>query len=1013
MKKRLLLFLTCLSLMTSVSFAKTVTGTVVEDANDEPVIGATVACKSNPTIATVTDIDGNFSFNVPDNEKAVVVSYIGMNKAEADITGKHMLIRMVASLQNLDELIVVGYGTTTKRKTTSSVSVIKAKDIEAVPVPNLTQTLAGRAAGLIVQQSGGGVDAGSAVSIRGGGTPLYVIDNVVSEQREFQNLNPADIESMSVLKDASATAIYGARAGNGIILVTTKKGNEGKVKVDYSYNITLSSPADLPKKLNAYDAAFYQNRGALYDGYDPIWNDTDMKLFADGSDPQFHPDVNWQKEVMRAAAPEQRHLLTFSGGGERVRSYVALSYYDQESIYRTNSNNYKRYNARANVDFNLKEIGLKVNTSLEAYIADRRDPWAGYYYVWSHVQNKKPWEAAKNPFGQPYSGTVDNALVDISNEGGYSKSSNTNVRGSINAVWAVPGVKGLNISAIGSYAVLSTRSKNWAMQPHAYDWEGKPNTVGKPSLSKSANFYTYYNTQLLANYNRDFGVNNVEVTLGIEASGSGYDTNSLSRSEYVLDVDQIAAGPVSTAQNSAEDGVQWRRAAVVFRAHYDYDAKYLAEFALRHDGTDNLPKDRRWGTFYSGSLGWNISSENFWAESKLADYLNMFKLRASYGEVGLDNVARYAYMTSYGLNATGAYLDKKWYQTFSEGALPSPDLCWYTQHDFNVGFDFGMFNNAFSGSADYFCKITEGYLASPSNVGYTSPLGMSLPMVKSDGESIRRGFDFTLQYQGRINQVTYSVGGNFTFYDDRWNRNPNEAETSLKNPYKRNTQVGRYTGNYYRNLGFYKDYNDVYNSVQRNSSANIMAGDLKYYDFNGDGKIDGDDQYRMGNGSSPAANYGISASVNWNGFNLDMLWQGATNYNYYIDTILMGGNGNYLPVIYDFQTDIWAPNNTNSLYPRQHLNAGITGNNNFVGTDFWLVDARYIRLKNLTLSYDFKHKLLKDVKWLSKLSLAYTGYNLLTFSPAKKWGLDPESGSANGYTYPVARTHTFTLNIGF
>ncbi len=1007
------MFLTCLSLMAGVTNARTVRGTVVEAATDDPVVGATIKCKGNPAIGIATNIDGEFTLNVPDNEKTLVVSYVGMVTQDVAITSDNLLIKLVEATTNLDEVVVVGYGTTSKRKTTSSVSVIKANEIEKVPVPNISQALAGRAAGLIVQQSGGGLDVGSSISIRGGGEPLFVIDNIISEKREFDNLNPADIESMSVLKDASATAIYGARAANGIIMVTTKRGEEGKLNIDYQFNYTLSQPADLPKKVDAYTAAFYQNRGYNYDGLGSPWSEQDLQLFRDGTDPEGHANTDWQKVTMRNAAPEMRHLLTITGGSERVKAYTALSYYDQESIYRTNSNTYKRYNARTNIDFNFKEIGLRVNTSLEAYLTDRRDPSSNYYYVWSHIQNKKPFEVATNPFGQPYAGTTDNPLIDIASDGGYVKGQNTNVRGSINATWALPWVKGLSITGIGSYSILSVRSKSWNKQAHAYSWDGEPNTIPMPSLSKEANFYNYYNTQLLANYNRNFGEHNVETTLGIEASGSSYDKNSLARSQYVLDVDQIGAGPVSTATNGAEDGVQWRRASIVFRAHYDYASKYLVEFALRHDGTDNLPKNRRWGTFYSGSLGWAVSEESFWKDNRIHDYINMFKIRGSYGEIGLDNVSRYAYLTSYSLNNTGAYIGQQWYQTFSEGALPSPDLCWYTQHDFNIGFDFGAFNNALSGSFDYFYKSTKGYLASPSNVGYTSPLGLSLPMVKSNGESRRRGFDFTLMYNGRVGEVTYQIGGNFTMYDDRWNINPNESETSLKNPYKRSTQVGSYLGNYYKNLGFYTGYEDVLNSPKRNDSQNVMAGDLKYYDFNGDGKIDGDDQYRLGSASAPRANYGITADVRWRGFNLNMLWQGATSYDMYLDNILMGGNSNYLPVIYDFQTDIWAPDNRDALYPRQHYAPGATGNNNYVGSDFWFVDAKYIRLKNLSVGYDFKYKLLKNTKWLSKCYLSLSGYNLLTFSPAKKWGLDPESGSASGYTYPVSRVYTVSLKIGF
>lgn len=1022
MKRRLLLFLTCLALMAVAGHARVIKGTVIEAANDEPIIGATVKCEGNENIGTVTNIDGEFSLDVPDNVKQLLITYIGMQPVKI-AASDGLIAKMVAATTNLDEVIVVGYGTTSKRKTTSSVSVIKAADIEDVPVPNISNALAGRAAGLIIQQSGGGLDVGSSISIRGGQTPLFVIDNIISEEREFNNLNPADIESISVLKDASSTAIYGARAGNGIIIVQTKRGKAGKVAVDYQFNYTLSQPADLPKKVDSYTAAFYQNRGYLYDGLQKPWTEEELTKFRDGSDPYLYPNTDWQEEAMRNAAPEMRHLLTITAGSEVVKTYTAFSYYDQESIYRTNSNTYKRYNIRNNIEVDLKQYGVNINTGLEAYITDRRDPSSSYYYVWSHIQNKKPMELARNKFGQPFSGTTDNPLIDISDEGGYVEGHNTNVRASVNAQWNLPWVPGLRLQAIGSYSILSVRQKSWNKQAHGYDLEGNPNTIPMPSLSKESNFYDYYNTQFLVNYNRDFGPHNVDATIGIEASGSSYDQNSLSRSNYVLDVDQIDAGPVSTSKNSAENGIQWRRASLIFHAHYDYDSRYLVEFSLRHDGTDNFPKYNRWGTFYAGSLGWAVSEEKFWKESKLYDYVNQFKIRGSYGEIGLDNTERWGFFPSYKLNGTGAYLGGQWYQTFSEGdQLPSPDLKWYEQRDFNIGFDFAALNSALSGSVDYFYKSTKGFLTSPSSVKYTSPLGIALPRVKSDGDLRRRGIDFTLMYNGRIGEVTYGIGGNFTYYDERWNINPNESESNLKNPYTRTTQVKGYNDKYwdpnneriyYKNLGFYKDADDVYNSVKRNGSANIMAGDLKYWDFNGDGKIDGNDQYRKDFQLRPDANYGINANVHWRGFGLSMLWQGATNYNMYLDGILMGGNSNYLPVIYDFQTDIWAPDNTGALYPRQHQSPGNNGNNNFVRTNYWLVDAHYIRLKDLTISYDLKHKLLKNVNWLAKCSVSLSGYNLLTFSPAKKWGLDPESGSANGYTYPVSRIYTISVNVGF
>lgn len=1024
MKKRLLLLLTCLSLIAGVSFARTIRGTVIEGATDDPIIGATVYCKSNPSIGTATDIDGNFTLNVPDDEKTLVVSYVGMLTQDVNITSDELTIFMEQSATNLDEVVVVGYGTTTKRKTTTSVSVVSAGDIESTPVANISTALAGRAAGLIVQQTGGGVgaDAASRMSIRGGSTPLFVIDNIISTNLEFNNLNPADIESISVLKDAAGTAIYGQRAADGIIIVTTKRGQAGKVNVDYSYNLSYSGPADLPKKLGSYEGLLYSNMASIYDGIAPSYSDEELAIYKNGTDPM-KPNVNWQKEVLRAAAPEQRHQLTFTGGTERVKAYTALSYYDQESIYRSNMLSYKRYNARTNVTVDMKEIGLTVTSQLEAWITNRHDPFGGYYAVWSHIQNKTPMDIARNPLGQPYNGTTDNPLLDISEEGGYTKTTDTNVRGSLDATWMVPWVKGLSIVGRASYAARSVRTKNWNMRAGGYNWDGVPGGVTPPSLTKRANFYNYFTTQLFANYNRDFGANNIELTLGVEANGGSYDENSLGRSQYTLDVDQIGAGPVGTQTNSAEDGVLYHNASLIFRAHYDYAARYLVEFSLRHDGSDYFPKDNRWGTFFSGSLGWNISEEKFWTESTMSSWWNQLKLRGSWGEIGqydspYQALSRYSYLSSYGMNARGAYLNDSWYQTFYMGGYPNVNITWFTQRDSNIGIDFAFLNYALSGSIDYFYKSTKGFLASPSNVGYTTPLGLGLPLVKSNGELRRRGVDFTLQYNGRIGEFTYQIGGNFTYFDERWNINPYESETSLKNPYTRQTQVADYYGSILKSLGYFTNAEDVMNSVWRMNSSNIGAGDLHYWDFNGDGKIDLNDRYRQGKSSQPIANYGINLAGQYKGFFFSMLWQGATNYNLYpgserMEGAVSGAAIQGLLVKYKFQTDIWTPDNTDSLFPRLHSSAGQTGGNNGDTSDFWLINAQYIRLKNLTVGYDFKRVLLRKVNWITKLDLTLTGYNLLTFSPAKKWGFDPETGSTDGYSYPVARTFTVGINIGF
>ena len=358
---------------------------IVTDSTGEPVIGATIKVKGSDKTGTITALDGDFSLAGVQKGQTLVISYIGFTPQEVKFNGQDVKVVLQEDSKALSEVVVVGYGTTSKRKTTSAIASVKADDIAKVPVPNITQSLAGRAPGLIVQQNGGGVNAKASISIRGGGTPLYVIDNVICEERDFQNLNTDDIDQISVLKDASATAIYGARAANGIIMVTTKKGASGRLSIDYSFNYTLSQPADLQDKVDAYTAATYLNRGLEYDGRAPQYTKEDLELFRNGTDPKAHGNVDWQDVCMRSFAPEMRHNLSMSGGNDVMKIYTGIGYYDQGSIYRTNSNNMQRYNFRTNMEANFKQIGLKMQTGVDAYIVDTKEPATasgrGYYNV--------------------------------------------------------------------------------------------------------------------------------------------------------------------------------------------------------------------------------------------------------------------------------------------------------------------------------------------------------------------------------------------------------------------------------------------------------------------------------------------------------------------------------------------------------------------------------------------------------------------------------------------------------
>lgn len=1001
---------------TQQSKTEKVSGKIV-DENGESIIGASVKVQGS-NIGAITNLDGEFTLNVP--KRAVLqITYIGYKTLEIAVgKTKDLHITMEEDTKALDEVIVVGYGTTSKRKTTAAIASVNTEDIVKAPTANVTQSLAGRAPGLLVTTSGGGLNNFSNISIRGGGTPLYVIDDVISEERDFRNLNTEDIDQITILKDAASTAVYGARAADGIVMVVTKQGKAGKMSINYNFNYNWSQPANMPTKLDAHDAAFYKNMSMTNDGLNAPYTVDELELFRNGTDPEHYPNTDWQKVCLNNFAPEMQHNLTVTGGSEKVKSYTSLGYYDQSSLYKFDTNTYKRYNFRTNIVADFKEIGLKVISSIDTYMSDLRSPNSSsgdsYYHSWGHIQNKAPWEKAYNSQGQIYN-TPDNPLLEISQEAGYTKSKILSAIANLSVEWSVPYVPGLRLKALGNYRINNDNTKSWKKSPVAYDWEGNPNTPSQPKLTKEYWNWSAYTVQAFANYDRTFNkVHTVSATAGIEASKQFRDYSWLSREEYLLDVDQMGAGPVSTAKNGSSEEER-ARAGVVARIKYDYASKYVGEFSMRYDGSDNFPRGKRWGTFYAGSLAWVISEEGFWKPLKDRHIFDQFKVRASYGEIGQDNIDRYAYLQSYDLNDRGYLLNGSWYPGFSEGALVSKDITWYTTKDFNIGLDFGSLNNRLSGSVDYFRKSTKGYLTSPSAVDYTAPLGIDLPKVKSNGEFIRQGAEFILQWKEKRGDFEYTVSGNFTYYDKYWNINPNESETDTKNPYKRSTQAKNYWGIGQTSEGFYKDQTDVMNSPKRPGSSNLGAGDLKYTDFNGDGIIDDADAHRIGKAGSPRGQYGFNVDLNYKGWFMSMLWQGATAADLYMGDIIRGSasaNG-YPPVVYDFQTDVWMPDNTDARYPRLRSTPSYNGNNNYQSSDFWLINTGYLRLKTLTIGYDFKSKLLKKVAWLSRCNVSLNGYNLVTFSKANHFDIDPEIGDGNLYTYPVSRVYAISVNVGF
>ena len=1001
-----------------------VSGSVSDDFG--PLVGVSIHVKGT-TNGTVTDMDGNFSLEAKPGD-ILVISYVGYLAIEHKVTAGPVNLSMKEDTQKLDEVIVLGYGTTTKRSMIAAVSTVNAEEMAALPVTNITQGLAGRSPGLIVQGSGGGINKTSTVSIRGGGTPLVVIDGVIRDYGDFVALAPENIANLSILKDASATAVYGSRASNGILQVTTKQGKEGKPQIDYNFNQSWSQPNVWPDKLNSYERAIHRNVAAANDGVTIPYNDDDLRMFADGSDPYGHPNTDWQKEVMKNFAPQQKHNITISGGGASNTYYASIGHINQQSLYKSDSHYMKRTNFQLTQTSTFKSIGLKTTAQLDGYMQFKTHPYtstsSGYGNVFSHVQNKSPMEIGRNKYGLVYNNT-DNPIAEISDDGGYIDEKENVVNGLLGVEWDLPWVKGLKLRAKGSYRYYIKDNKSWRKDAAQYAWDSQePTYASKPQLSQYGELGNSWTLQYFVEYNRTFGKHSVSALGGYEyTSGFGH-SMGLVRKNYDFPIDQINPGPSSTMENS---GGEWEngRAGWVGQVKYNYDNRYFVEASMRYDGSDNFPKDHRWGTFYSGSIGWSLADEAFMETIREKHIFDMLKIRASYGQVGLDNwgndgdtyhIGRFAYLTSYGLGGQEYVMNGEYVPGFWEGSLPSPDLTWFTTDQFDAGFDFSSLNNRLYGSFDYFYYATKGFLYAPDalDVGYTDPLGVSLPKISTDGEHRRAGVEFQLGWRDDIGDFHYDVAFNFTKFDELWANNPSESLENKKNPYKRTTQQRGYAGVYYENMGFYKDANDVYNSVQRTGSHSLTAGDLKYYDFNGDGVIDGADQHRLGKSSFPRANYGLNINLSYKGFSFSTLFQGATRFDMYLGSVLMMSDANTgSSPTYEFQTDYWTPENTDAKFPRLLSSTGNNGSNNTVGSDFWLINGGYLRMRDIQVGYDFKRILLKKTPWITRLNVALSGQNIFTISEATKYGIDPENGSANRYDYPNERVFAINFGIGF
>ena len=1024
LSKKMLAALAMSMLCMATAFAQNGLKGTVKDQSGEPVVGANVVVVGT-TNGAMSDLDGNFEIKKIASDATVQVSYIGYKTQTVKVNNRSQLdIVLEEDTAQLDEVIVVGYGTTTKRDLIASVSTVQTEQISNLPVINLSQGLAGRSPGLIVQASGGGINAAPSISIRGGGEPLYVIDGVIRSSVDFQNLSPDDIESFSILKDASATAVYGSRAMNGIVQVQTKRGKSGHITVEYDFNYSWAQPNIWPDKLDSYTRAEYANIARANDDLAPLFSEEDIQYMRDGSQPLTHNNVNWRKLVLREWAPQQKHTARVTGGNDVHHYYISLGHIDQNSLYKTGTNWMKRTNFRLSESATVKSIGLQINATVDGYIQSKNHPYTStsnsYYNVFSHINDRTPLTPGVNNFGLPYNST-DNPVAETAEDAGYIRDQNNVASGQGELIWSLPWVKGLSLRASSNYRYYGESTKSWRKDAAQYNWDSTEAIyASNPTLQRYAGSGYSFTNQAFVSYDNTFGKHHVSALFGYEQYYQRAETLYAYRQNYSFAIPQLGVGDANSMTNSGTDGIEMGRAAWIAQAKYNYANKYYVEASLRHDGSDYFAPGKRWGTFFSGSLGWVVTEEKFMQEVVRRNIFNSFKIRASYGETGQDSSAgRWAYMTTYGFSSTGYVVDGEFVPTFSEGAIPSPDLTWYTSRQTDFGFDFSSLNNRLYGSFDYFYYSTKGFLVAPTGESYLQQvIGTNMPYVKSNSELRRAGYEIQLGWRDSAGAFKYDISANFTYFDQLWARDESESEASYMNPYQRTQQQRGYAGLYYHNLGYYKNAQEVFESpgfTETYGTDYITAGDIRYEDTNGDGRITSADLRRLGKSSMPRGQYGLNINLSYKGFYLSMLFQGSTSFHRYIPAEQAGRTGQQgnFPIAYDYQTDYWTPDNPNATYPRLMSNTGYNGNNNYYSSDFWLINGAYFRMKDFQFGYDFKQGVLRNVKWLSKLKVGISGQNIFTVSQLKKYGIDPEASTVDYYGYPLERIIALNISIGF
>lgn len=1029
MKKTILLCVTFLLLLTTEIYAQNriVTGSIIDELS-EPVIGANIV-EEGTTNGTSSDLKGNFRLVLRGTSDVIVISYIGYKNIRFRVGANrtNLQFKMDPESTELEDVVVVGYGTQKKASVVGAITQVKSEDLQQSSVPNLTNAIAGRVAGVItVMGSGKPGSDDSQIYIRGQATtnstsPLVLVDGI---ERDWKQIDPEDIESFSVLKDASATAVYGVRGANGVLLITTKRGKIGKPVLNISTQTAIQQPIRTPKYLNSYWYATLMNEALTNDGNAPEYTEQDLQHYLTGDSPYTHPDNDYYKDFLKKSSIQQLINMNASGGTEFMKYYISANVLYQEGLYKEFSNalydtntNYNRYNFRSNLDFDVTK-NLSIGIDLTGRLEIRKQPNFGND-LFDKIRRLPPnWQPYINPDGSLGGRSDETRLAPYALISQYgNRSRNKNV---------LEGVFKLNEKMDYITPGLSFRT----MIGYNSSFESRRDIQTKPELWQYNRFGEYSQNRQREDINISTGKGpgfrriSFETALNYARTFNDHDVTGMVLYQQSQDWDQW---------NIPTGYLGW-----VGRATYAFKQRYLFEVNAGYNGSMQFAKGHRYGFFPAFSAGWVISEEPFFKEDMMLSYL---KLRGSYGEIGNDKIGNFKYLYEQVYNKAPSnqrfvwiFGEKNYTTSYGliEGMLGNDKVSWERARKSNIGFDSKFLKNRLSFSFDVFHEKRTDILAIPYSIplvlGFNNPQNseredkQGLP-PENIGIVINKGFDFEITYNGRIQNFNYFVKGNFTFARNKIERIDEEGK-KYDWQKREGKSIGQHFG--YTDIGLFKNedfeldankqlvliggFPVLKEGIPIPTMGVVYPGDCRYEDLNGDGIINSYDIGNIGKSDVPEFNYGLTLGANYKGIDLNILWQGAGGAHTYFNEDAIWeffAQGKVM----EHHLGRYNPNDPSTwdkaTYPRLHA---VDSENNHQKSTRWLFARDYIRLKNLEIGYTLSKSVLKRIN-LRKIRVFANGTNLLTFDNVMNW--DPESSNSTGSMHPQLRNWNIGLNITF